>query len=331
MKRSIAITSALVLALSSLLFVAEASARAGGGSSGGSRGSRSYSAPAPRSPSQVSPSRPTAPASPAAPSAMPQRSGWGGMLGGLLVGGLIGSLLFGGMGGGLGGLGGGIGLMEIVLIGGLIVFAIMWMRRRQAAAGAAGTPAYAGGYGGSSSGGRQPSGGSAYSGGGSSSAPVAALDAPAELSDLDRGVGHIRQMDAQFDPAAFGEKATDMFFKIQAAWTNRDMSRVTDLLTPEMRDVLQAQVDKLRADQRINRLENIAVRQAAVTEGWQEKGQDFVTVYFLASLVDYTTDESGAQVLDGSRTEPVKFEEYWTFARPVGPNPWKLSAIQQAA
>jgi predicted lipid-binding transport protein (Tim44 family) len=56
-----------------------------------------------------------------------------------------------------------------------------------------------------------------------------------------------------------------------------------------------------------------------------------VTVYFLASLVDYTTDESGAQVLDGSRTEPVKFEEYWTFARPVGPNPWKLSAIQQAA
>ena len=331
MKRSIAITSALVLALSSLIFVAEASARAGGGSSGGSRGSRSYSAPAPKSPSQVSPSRPTAPASPVAPAPMqaPQRSGWGGMLGGLLVGGLIGSLLFGGLGHGMAG---GIGLMEIVLIGGLIVFALVWMRRRQAA-GAEGTPAYAGGYSGSgsSSGGWQPSGGSTYSGGGSSAAPVAMLDAPAELSDLDRGVGHIRQMDAQFDPAAFSESATDMFFKIQAAWTNRDMSRVTDLLTPEMRGVLQAQCDKLRADRRINRLENIAVRQAAVTEGWQEKGQDFVTVYFLASLVDYTTDESGAQVLDGSRTEPVKFEEYWTFARPVGPNPWKLSAIQQPA
>src|SRR6185295_6273502 len=188
MKRSIAITSALVLALSSLLFVAEASARAGGGSSGGSRGSRSYSAPAPKSPSQVSPSRPTAPASPVAPAPMqaPQRSGWGGMLGGLLVGGLIGSLLFGGMGGGLGhGMFGGIGLMEIVLIGGLIAFAIMWMRRRQAA-GSMGTPAYAGGYGaGSSSGGWQPSGASTYSGGGSSAAPVAVLDAPAEPSDLD--------------------------------------------------------------------------------------------------------------------------------------------------
>ena len=335
MKRSIAITSALVLALSSLLFVAEASARAGGGSSGGSRGSRSYSAP--RSPSQVSPSRPTAPPSPVAPSPMqspmPQRSGWGGMLGGLVVGGLIGSLLFGGMGGGLGhGMGGGIGLLEIVLIGGLIFFAISWLRRRQAA-GAAGAPAYAGGYGGSgySTGSWQPSGGSSYSGGGPSAPSVAQLEAPAELSDLDRGLGHIRQMDAQFDTAAFGESSTDIFFKIQAAWTNRDTGRVSDLLTPEMRGVLQAQCDKLRAERRINRLENIAVRQAAVTEAWQEKGQDFVTVYFLASLVDYTTDESGAQVLDGSRTEPVKFEEYWTFSRPVGPGPWKLSAIQQSA
>jgi hypothetical protein len=26
----------------------------------------------------------------------------------------------------------------------------------------------------------------------------------------------------------------------------------------------------------------------------------------------------------------VKFEEYWTFVRPVGPGPFKLSAIQQA-
>ena len=38
------------------------------------------------------------------------------------------------------------------------------------------------------------------------------------------------------------------------------------------------------------------------SRGWQEKGQDFVTVYFLASLVDYTTDESGAQVLGRQRT-----------------------------
>jgi predicted lipid-binding transport protein (Tim44 family) len=32
----------------------------------------------------------------------------------------------------------------------------------------------------------------------------------------------------------------------------------------------------------------------------------------------------------GSDREPVKFEEYWTWVRPVGPNAWRLSAINQS-
>jgi len=79
----------------------------------------------------------------------------------------------------------------------------------------------------------------------------------------------------------------------------------------------------------VNRLENIAVRSVELTETWQEEGRDFVTVRFLANLLDFTTDESGTQLVEGSRTEPVKFEEFWTFARPVGPGAWRLSAIQQ--
>jgi len=109
------------------------------------------------------------------------------------------------------------------------------------------------------------------------------------------------------------------------------MTSVAPLLTPEMATALQRDCDRLRAERRINRLENIAVRSAEITEAWQESGQDFVTVHFLASLLDYTTDESGVQVLEGSRTEPVKFEEYWTFTRPVGPGPFRLSAIFLAA
>ena len=54
-------------------------------------------------------------------------------------------------------------------------------------------------------------------------------------------------------------------------------------------------------------------------------------MHFLESLLDYTTDEKSGQVVEGNPVEPVKFEEYWTFLRPVGPNAWRLSAIQQAA
>jgi predicted lipid-binding transport protein (Tim44 family) len=309
MKRTMAVAVLVALALSPLLTVTEAWARAGGGSSGGSRGSRSYSSPARPPSSPVSPSQP---ASPPAYQPQPQRTGWGGMLGGLLLGGLLGGLLFGG------GFGGGIGLLEVLIIAGLAWLALSYMRRRQAEA---------------SSGYAMPGGGSYDAGSPArSDAPAgstATVEAPAGPSDLARGLGHIRQMDPGFDPRAFAESAEDVFFKIQGAWMGRDMSTVSSLLTPEMQGLLQRDCDRLRAERKINRLENIAVRSAEVTEAWQESGQDYVTVRFVASLLDYTTDESGARVLEGSRTEPVKFEEYWTLTRPVGPGPVRLSAIQQ--
>ena len=150
-----------------------------------------------------------------------------------------------------------------------------------------------------------------------------------QTEDTERGISHIRQMDPGFDPVRFQEVASDLFFKVQAAWANRDMGGVRALLTGEMLALLQRDVDRLKAERKINRLENIAVRSAEVTEAWQESGQDYVTVRFLANLLDYTVEESSGAVVDGSKSEPVKFEEYWTFVRAVGGQGWKLSAIQQ--
>jgi len=85
----------------------------------------------------------------------------------------------------------------------------------------------------------------------------------------------------------------------------------------------------LLRERRINRLENIAVRTVEIVEAWQESGQDYITALIHANLLDYTTDESSGAVVEGSKTEPVRFEEYWTFTRPVGKGSWQLSAIHQ--
>jgi predicted lipid-binding transport protein (Tim44 family) len=95
-----------------------------------------------------------------------------------------------------------------------------------------------------------------------------------------------------------------------------------------MERLLREDAERLRREGRINRLENIAVRNVEIVEAWQEAGADFITVLFTANLLDYTTDERG-ELVEGSRTDPVKFREFWTFTRPVGPNSWKLSAITQ--
>jgi predicted lipid-binding transport protein (Tim44 family) len=301
-------------------------ARAGGGSSGGSRGSRGFSAPSrPSSPTPASPSRQAAPPSDVGRTT-PQRGWGGGLMGGLAgfaLGGLLGSMLFGGMGHGFGGGFGGFGLLEMLIVGGLAYMAFSYFRRRRAAESAIG-----GGYGATASG-YASSYGRTEAPSGSPMGWTATPPAAQAPSDLEAGTSHIRQWDPTFDPGAMAANASDIFFKIQAAWTARDMKAVRELLTPEMYDRLDGQCAELRAQRRINRLENIAVRSAEVSEAWQESGQDFVTVAFLANVLDYTTDEAG-QVTDGSRSEPTRFEEFWTFVRPVGPNRWKLTAIQQA-
>jgi predicted lipid-binding transport protein (Tim44 family) len=312
MRRMTTVMVIAMLAVAPFVWMGDAWARAGGGSSGGSRGSRSYSAPA--TSSQGMSRQPAAPTS-SPTAAAPQRPGWGGMIGGmvggLLLGGLIGSLL-GGAGGG------GIGLLEIVVLAGLVFLAFRMFRGRTQATAAPSGYASAGSYG--------------VDDRSSASSPVSAtVGPPSTAGDLDRGLAYIRQMDPGFDARRFSEGAEDIFFKIQAAWIGRDMSRAGEILTPEMQGFLQKDCDRLRAERRINRLENIAVRAAEVTEAWQERGQDYVTVHFLASLLDYTTDEQSGKVVEGNAVDPVKFEEFWTFVRPIGPNAWRLSAIQQAA
>jgi predicted lipid-binding transport protein (Tim44 family) len=297
-------------------------ARAG---SGGSRGSRSYSPPA--RPSPAAPTTPSSPSrslnQPTSPAA-PQRPGFfgGGLMGGLAgfaIGGLIGSMLFGGLGHGLGGFGG-IGLLEMLLIGGGLYFLFRFFRNRQAQSP---RPAYAG-----------AGATSAYGAGGERSwgtAGGATVEMPAGApSDLERGIASIRTMDPGLDTSAIADHARRVYFVVQQAIGMRELAGVRDYLAPEMATVLQAQCDRLRGARQTNRVEQLDLRRAELSEAWQEGGRDYVTVLISATMLDYTVDDATGAVVEGSRTATQTIEDFWTFTRPVGNNPWKLSAIQTA-
>jgi predicted lipid-binding transport protein (Tim44 family) len=301
-----------VIALLTLLTLAgvatEVWARAG---SGGSRGSRSYSPPA-RPTSPVTPSTPMSPArpAPAAPMNAPRPSMFGGMMGaigGFMLGGLLGGLLFGGLGAGAG-----IGMLDILLIAGgvFLLFKFMQARRQQQP-----EPAYAGAPGWGRTQAPEPM----------QSAAVAEPSA-ADL-DLDRGLAHIRQMDASFDAASLASDAAETFRTVQAAITARDVRPLVGRIAPELLEQLEGQCAELRQSGQTNRLERIQIERTEVTEAWQERGHDFVTVAIVGTLLDYVVDATG-RIVAGSSTVPERFEEYWTFTRSVGARPWQLTAIQ---
>ena len=300
---------AAVLFLSVTVLELNAHARAGGSRSSGG-GSRSYSRPVSPSPQQSQSRQQAAPA----PGSF-QQPGGGFMrsMAGGIAGGMLGSMLFSsfagaGAGAGTGG-GGGIGLFEIILLagGGYLIYRYIRKKRADSAAIPSGQ------------GGCQGVTVIPISRAQQSNEPVA--------GEVESGLYQLRQTDPSFDGKRFNDSVMDIFFKIQGAWMNRDLSPVSGFLTDEMKRTFQTDLDQLLRDKQVNRLENIAVRNVEVAEVWQESGQDYITASIYANLLDYTTDDATGAVVSGSKTEPVKFEEYWTFIRTVGGNPWRLSAI----
>lgn len=259
--------------------------------------------------------------SPTRPSSTPTGGGFmRGMAGGL-VGGAIGSMLFGGLAsGGTGGgiAGSGIGLFQILLFGGIAYFIYRrFFNKRKA-------PAYSS-Y-------QQTRTGEFSSGsmpGGSSDMhyppPSPSFDSGTSLAE---GIAMIRRSEPSFDPDYFKEVAQDVFFQVQAGWMRRDIGAYRHLLGQRLAQEYEGHFAEMRANGHINKLENIAVRKVEVVSAGVGDNEEFVTVLFTANLLDYTVDEQSGSVVKGSNTEPVKFAEKWTWARPVATETWKLEGIE---
>ena len=219
---------------------------------------------------------------------------WRSMVRGLLTGGLIGSIFYGRRFGG-------VGLLEVVVLSGLIALAFWALSKyhldQARAARARGRI--------------RGRGGRACASEGRTASP-----------------GEVRRADPALDTAGVRRAVGDIFLRVQAAWTARDIAQAADVLTVEMRERLDRECARLRASRRINRVERITLGRVAVMEARQDGGWDRVTVQIVASLVDYTTDEVGLKVLEGNPFDPVPFQERWELVRPSGPHPWRVSAIQ---
>jgi len=279
---------------------AEARSRSGG---------RSFSSPAPSRPSpQMSPSQQFGQRQQAQP------GGFGrGLMGGLL-GGALGGLLFGSL---FGASGGGMGILPLILLGVIGYFLYKRFVNRPST---------------SSSGYRPPSSsmfqGSAPPFGGSAMPPVPPVPPAPEGMSIAEGLAQIRLSDPGFNDKYFLEVASDVFFKVQAGWMHREIDSYRHLLGTQLASEYEGHFARMKAQGQINKLESIAIRKVEITAAGSDNGEDFVTVLFTANLLDYTVDEKTGALIEGSMTEPVKFAENWTWARPVRTENWKLEGVE---
>ncbi len=308
-----AVSLVLVFLIAGFVELAEARSRSGGRSFSSSRSSssRSYSAPTSQ-PRQFSTDRNYRPSGPLGGAGAFTRGLAGGVLGGFL-----GSMLFGGTahGMGAGGFGGsGIGLFEILLLAGLGYFLYKRFSKRRAFSPNVDT-------------GASPFGKVAELFNTDSQRGYSPNVDPNE-DPLVAGVKEIWAVDDSFHPDAFKETAQDLFFKVQAGWTRRETEALKEFVGDTLLNEYAGHFTEMRQQGQINRLENIAVRNVELLNAGVDGNEMFVTVRFTANLLDYTVNDRTGDVVSGDPHNPVKFQESWTFARPVSGGRWKLEGIE---
>ncbi|KJS02020.1 MAG: preprotein translocase subunit Tim44 [Desulfobulbaceae bacterium BRH_c16a] len=237
-----------------------------------------------------------------------------GMMGGLL-GGAIGGMLFGSM---FGGGGSGMGILPLLILGGVAFF--LYRRFAKARQGnQVPVPVYS----------RQGVQSSSTFGGSNN---IAQPPPPLIIGEnlVGDGISRIQQTDRDFDPAYFIEVASDVFFKVQAGWMRRELDSYRHLLGEQLAQEYEEHFVEMRSIGHINKLESIAVRGVEIIQAGSDGCEDFVTVLFTANLLDYTVDDKSGELVSGSMTNPVKFQEEWTWARSTGTQNWKLEGIKES-
>jgi len=297
--------AALVLALgTTAVFDAEAKRLGGAKSSGMQRQQTTQPAgPAntpgsPGSPAQAAPAAGAAAA--AAPAAAVAKRSWMGPLAGVAAGlGLMALASHFGFGEAM------ANFMLFALLG-VVVLAVvgMVMRNRMARNG---LPAAAG----AGAGGR--TGGSF--GGGFANPPAGGTRIGSALGGVSAAAAQPSAIPADFDAASFARNATQQFLALQSANDARDLQRLRDYLTPEMFEVVRADVES-RGDAAQDT--QVFGLNAQVLEVVEEGERYVVSVRFTGS------------VREQMHAETEDLDEVWHLTKPrAGFGGWVVAGIQQ--
>ena len=219
-----------------------------------------------------------------------------------LTGGLIGSWLFGHSGYAADGTSGSsaIGtLLELLVIGLLIYFAVRLFRRQ------------------------------AFSNGWPGRAPLSmprSVGASAVPAGRDRG-RDINLSDA--DLSAFQA----IHAAVQEAWSAGDLGRLRRLMTPEMLSYFSQELTRNASQGVQNIVSDVQLLKGELTESWEERDLQYATAYMRWRAHDYVirlgrSAGDPEAIVSGNPRVPVEAEEVWTFVRRRGGD-WLLSAIQQ--
>ena len=127
----------------------------------------------------------------------------------------------------------------------------------------------------------------------------------------------IQKEDEMFNKAEFLGWASDMFVKLQYAWSDRNLEEIRYFVTPELYEKTNTQVQRYITNKQINKLDRVSVNISKLKSFEHQGDRDVLKVILDVKMIDYITDEEG-KVLRGDPSTNVNNPYILTFVRKTG-------------
>ena len=130
-----------------------------------------------------------------------------------------------------------------------------------------------------------------------------------------RPVEELLDTDPDFDEAALCEQISNLYVRMQNAWTAKDFSVMRPFFTDGLYQQFDRQLQQIAAAGKTNHIDDIGVLDVSLL-GWKEKDEkQWLTARVKTRITIYSTDDQTGKIVSGSKKE-VKLMEYeWTLVR----------------
>ena len=128
----------------------------------------------------------------------------------------------------------------------------------------------------------------------------------------------IQTDDPMFNKAEFLAWASDMFVKLQYAWSDRNLENIRHFVTPELYEQTNNQVQRYVQNKQINKLERVSVNLSRLYSFSTEGDREILRVVLESKMIDYIVDETTGKTLRGDPGINVVNPYILTFVRKAG-------------
>lgn len=128
-------------------------------------------------------------------------------------------------------------------------------------------------------------------------------------------VERIKENDPNFSKEVFLSFASEVFVKLQNAWTARDWKQIRVLESNELFNQHNNQLQQYIDNNKINVIERLCVKNTCLKDYRIEGDKEIIEVYLMSSMQDYIIDATTKELLQGSIDRIWNMNYILTFAR----------------